>query len=304
MASAADAAGLCSLWAAAGLGRGEAVDRAEITERLRRDPWIFLVAEDSGTIVGSVMACYDGHRGWLKRVAVRPDRQGTGLGRALVEEAESRLLRSGISQLRLAVEAANTAALGFWAHLGYQRCDDIAYHQRDLDDSDASFATMRPWPTTWSADWPSRVAGQGCSMCSSLGGEHPSSLLVARGEVADVRLDRHSRFRGYCVAIWNQGHAVDPSDLEPVQAARYWAEVTRLGRALQEVFRPLKLNYLTLGNTVPHLHTHVVPRYPDDPAAGGPIPWELVRAEGPAEEIELERQAEAIRTALAGQPAG
>jgi diadenosine tetraphosphate (Ap4A) HIT family hydrolase len=49
---------------------------------------------------------------------------------------------------------------------------------------------------------------------------------------------------------------------------------------------------------VPHLHTHVVPRYQDDPAAGGPIPWELVRSELPTDEAVLARQAEAIRAAL------
>jgi diadenosine tetraphosphate (Ap4A) HIT family hydrolase len=51
---------------------------------------------------------------------------------------------------------------------------------------------------------------------------------------------------------------------------------------VQALFDPVKLNYLTLGNTVPHLHTHVLPRYRDDPAPGGPIAWEQIFSPEPA----------------------
>ena len=55
----------------------------------------------------------------------------------------------------------------------------------------------------------------------------------------------------------------------------------------------------TLGNTVPHLHTHVVPRYRDDPAPGGPIAWEEIFSSDPAPEAELRRQAAGLRLLLA-----
>ncbi|HET6794074.1 MAG TPA: GNAT family N-acetyltransferase, partial [Acidimicrobiales bacterium] len=236
--------------------------------------------------------------GWLKRVAVAPHRRRAGLGTALVAEAERRFLGAGISKLRLSVMADNRAALAFWSRLGYVDSPDVRYHQKELDRADPRLGSMRPWPTEWPADWADRTAGTTCPMCESLGGPHPSSVLVAEGAVSDIRLDRQSRFAGYCTVVWNRGHAVDPADLEAAEAGRYWADVTRVGRALQLAFEPLKLNYLTLGNTVPHLHTHVVPRYRDDPAAGGPIPWELVRAERPADPQVLESQAARIRSAL------
>jgi diadenosine tetraphosphate (Ap4A) HIT family hydrolase len=57
------------------------------------------------------------------------------------------------------------------------------------------------------------------------------------------------------------------------------------------------MNYLTLGNWVPHLHTHVVPRYTHDPAPGGPIAWDAMFGE-PVSEEELARWAAELRAAL------
>jgi diadenosine tetraphosphate (Ap4A) HIT family hydrolase len=61
----------------------------------------------------------------------------------------------------------------------------------------------------------------------------------------------------------------------------------------------MKMNLLTLGNWVPHLHTHVVPRYQDDPVPGGPITWEAMFSEQPTDPEILGHQAEVIRQALA-----
>ena len=87
----ADTEALVKLWTTTGLGSEPDEDAAEITERLRRDPELFVVAVEDGRIVASVMGCYDGHRGFLKRVAVTPEHQGTGVGRLIVEEVERRL---------------------------------------------------------------------------------------------------------------------------------------------------------------------------------------------------------------------
>jgi hypothetical protein len=55
---------------------------------------------------------------------------------------------------------------------------------------------------------------------------------------------------------------------------------------------------MTLGNTVPHLHAHVLPRYQDDPAPGGLITWEAIFAADPVPEAELRRQAADLRGLL------
>jgi diadenosine tetraphosphate (Ap4A) HIT family hydrolase len=91
----------------------------------------------------------------------------------------------------------------------------------------------------------------------------------------------------------------EPADLDPRQACGYWQEVLAAGRAVRARFDPVKLNYLTLGNTVPHLHTHVVPRYRDDPAPGGPIEWAQIFSPDPVPDTELQRQAAGLRVLLA-----
>ena len=136
-------------------------------------------------------------------------------------------------------------------------------------------------------------------MCASIGGgDNEFALAVSELPVSEVMLERGSRLPGYCVVIWKQGHVAEPSELDEAGATAYWRDVVKVGRALQTVFAPLKINYLTLGNTVLHLHTHVVPRYAADPAPGGPITWTDMFAEaGPSEET-LRAQAEQIRSAL------
>ena len=80
--------------------------------------------------------------------------------------------------------------------------------------------------------------------------------------------------------------------------ARQWTEVMAAGRAIRARFSLVKMNYMTLGNTVPHLHTHVVPRYRDDPAPGGPIAWQDIFAPDPVPDEELHRQAADLRAML------
>jgi diadenosine tetraphosphate (Ap4A) HIT family hydrolase len=74
--------------------------------------------------------------------------------------------------------------------------------------------------------------------------------------------------------------------------------VLDVGRAVQAIFTPVKLNFLTLGNWVPHLHTHVLPRYHDDPAPGGPIEWTALLSPEPIATETLRAQAAALRRLL------
>jgi len=98
------------------------------------------------------------------------------------------------------------------------------------------------------------MAGKGCPMCAALGkGDNDFWVSVFTGEVAEVHLERRSRLPGYCIVVWRHGHVAEPGDLDPLQAGRYWAEVLATGRAVRARFNPVKLNYMTLGNTVPHV---------------------------------------------------
>jgi diadenosine tetraphosphate (Ap4A) HIT family hydrolase len=143
------------------------------------------------------------------------------------------------------------------------------------------------------------MAGRGCPMCANLGhGDNEYGVHVFTGEFAEVSLDRRSRVPGYCVVVWRHGHVAEPTELGPREACGYWQEVLAVGRALWTRFDPVKVNYLTLGNTVPHLHTHVVPRYHDDPAPGGPLEWAQISAPDPVPDAVLHDQAAALRVLL------
>lgn len=155
--------------------------------------------------------------------------------------------------------------------------------------------TERSWP----ANWAERMAGGDCPICASLGkGDSSYWLHVATGPVTEVHLERHSKIPGYCIVVWKGRHVAEPAELAPGEAAQYWEEVVATGRAVASCFQPMKLNYFTLGNTVPHLHTHVVPRYRHDPAPGGPISWDEVVAPTAMAEDELRRVATALRGEL------
>ena len=79
-------------------------------------------------------------------------------------------------------------------------------------------------------------------------------IRILAGEVSDAYLQRRKVQRGYTIVIWRGPHAVEPTDLGEDEAAAYWRDLLRVGAALERVLRPVKLNYETLGNSLPHLH--------------------------------------------------
>ncbi|MGY6550507.1 MAG: GNAT family acetyltransferase [Erythrobacter sp.] len=90
-----------------------------IPAKLKVQPELFVVAQQAGAVVGTVMAGYDGHRGWLYAVAVRPTHQRKGVGSALLKEAELRLSKAGCTKANLQVRAGNEAAAAFYRAHGY-----------------------------------------------------------------------------------------------------------------------------------------------------------------------------------------
>lgn len=84
-------------------------NRAEvaISEKLRTQPDLFLVAGHEGGVIGTAMAGYDGHRGWLYTVAVRSSARRMGVGSKLLHETETRLTALGCGKINLQIRAEN-----------------------------------------------------------------------------------------------------------------------------------------------------------------------------------------------------
>ncbi len=115
-----DRAGLVSLWRAVFADDPPHNEPgAVIDAKLELADDLLLVAVDGEGLVGSVMAGYDGHRGWLYAVAVDPRRRRRGLGRRLVEAALARLGERGCVKVNLQVRSGNDAVVGFYRELGF-----------------------------------------------------------------------------------------------------------------------------------------------------------------------------------------
>ena len=130
----ADTEAVVALWHAAGLTRPWNDPHQDIERKLSVQPELFLVAVDVDVVVGSVMAGYDGHRGWLYYLASDPARRGEGIARALVAAAEERLLAMGCPKVQLMVRPDNEGARGFYDALGYEPFDIWATGKRLIAD--------------------------------------------------------------------------------------------------------------------------------------------------------------------------
>ena len=107
-------------------------NRAEtaIPAKLAVQPDLLLVALDGEEVVGTAMAGYDGHRGWLYSVAVRQSHRRAGVGRLLVSEAEQRLAGIGCAKVNLQVRAENAAVAAFYRTLGYEVEERVSMGKR------------------------------------------------------------------------------------------------------------------------------------------------------------------------------
>jgi diadenosine tetraphosphate (Ap4A) HIT family hydrolase len=135
-------------------------------------------------------------------------------------------------------------------------------------------------------------------MCTSGRPEETEyGIRIRAGRHSDAYLQKRGRVRGYTVVIWRGRHVAEPTELTWDEAAGYWREVLDAARALEQQYRPVKMNIEMLGNTGPHLHTHLRPRYLDDPAPFGPLPHEPGYA--PFPEDQLRADVAALKSLLA-----
>ncbi len=130
----ADEAAVVALWEACRLTRPWNDPRKDIARKLTVQPELFLVGVEDGALIASVMAGYEGHRGWVNYLAVAPSCRGRAYGRTLMERVETLLLERGCPKLNLLVRSANADVLAFYRHLGYAPDDAVALGKRLIPD--------------------------------------------------------------------------------------------------------------------------------------------------------------------------
>ncbi len=102
------------------LGIGRSDTREELAKKLARDPDLFVVAEENGRIIGTVIGGFDGRRGLIYHLAVDRASRGQGLGRALMAEVERRLAARGCIRAYLLVKPENLEVIEFYKQLGWE----------------------------------------------------------------------------------------------------------------------------------------------------------------------------------------
>lgn len=110
---------MIQLWQACDLIRPQNDPRKDIQRKLRGQPDWFLVGTVGEEIVASVMAGYEGHRGWINYLAVAPQYRRRSFGRQIMAEAERRLRRLGCPKINLQVRKANSSVIEFYQRLGF-----------------------------------------------------------------------------------------------------------------------------------------------------------------------------------------
>jgi ribosomal protein S18 acetylase RimI-like enzyme len=131
---ASDEAAVIALWTACDLVRPWNDPHKDILRKLSHQPEMFLVGEEDGELVASVMAGYEGHRGWLNYLAVSPAYRNRSFGRQIVAEAERMLTERGCPKLNLQIRASNAAVIAFYARLGYARDEVVSLGKRLIVD--------------------------------------------------------------------------------------------------------------------------------------------------------------------------
>jgi ribosomal protein S18 acetylase RimI-like enzyme len=123
-----------ALWQACELTRPWNNPRKDIERKMTVQPELFLVGLVDDKIVATLMAGYDGHRGWVNYLAVAPEHRRQGLGRVLMQEAEERLLALGCPKVNIQVRSSNQEALHFYKRIGYLQDEAVSLGKRLIPD--------------------------------------------------------------------------------------------------------------------------------------------------------------------------
>ena len=136
-----DEAAVVALWQACGLTRAWNDPHKDIARKLQVQRELFLVGELDGRLIASVMAGYEGHRGWVNYLAVSPDCRGSGFGLRLMRHVEQLFLDMGCPKVNLQVRTSNAGILAFYRHIGYAQDEAVSLGKRLIPDEPAADST-------------------------------------------------------------------------------------------------------------------------------------------------------------------
>ena len=123
-----------ALWQECGLTRPWNDPGKDIARKMTVQPELFLVGLVENKLVATLMAGYEGHRGWVNYLAVAPECRRRGFARVLMQEAEERLLALGCPKVNIQVRNSNAEALGFYKSIGYLQDEAVSFGKRLIPD--------------------------------------------------------------------------------------------------------------------------------------------------------------------------
>ncbi len=121
------------------------------------------------------------------------------------------------------------------------------------------------------ARWNDLVGGIDCPYDPPRAESNDYWDLIAYLTASSLYLTKNQTYRGQCLLIFDRRHAVRPEQLSEHEWMDFCADLLRAERAVARALKPDHMNLASLGNIIPHLHWHVVPRYIGDPRWGAPI---------------------------------
>ena len=119
--------------------------------------------------------------------------------------------------------------------------------------------------------WEELARGVGCPLCEPRVKIDDKHYFVIKLPVSSVYLSRNQTNLGYCTLVYDPHHVTRMEELTEEEYVAFNSDLYVLSRALSSTFSPDHMNYAVLGNNVPHLHWHVIPRYQTDPRWRQPV---------------------------------
>jgi diadenosine tetraphosphate (Ap4A) HIT family hydrolase len=141
-----------------------------------------------------------------------------------------------------------------------------------------------------STAWDALAAGDGCAFDAPREDVTPHWDLVRKLAASSWYLPQNQTYRGHGVLVFDPRHAIRLDQLTSTEWQMYASDLHRVVNATVAVCKPDHMNVESLGNVMPHLHWHVVPRYKDDGRWGQPI-WAPDVAKQPERRLEADDRA-------------